>query len=54
MHDRYDGPDVVQVREVPKPVPVDDQALVRGHAASVNRADLDWLLPKSQPFRVVA
>jgi len=51
-HDRYGGPEVVEVREIPKPVPTGDQVLVRVHAASVNRADLDWLLPKSQLFRV--
>jgi NADPH:quinone reductase-like Zn-dependent oxidoreductase len=51
-HDRYGGPEVVEVRDIPTPVPADDQVLVRVHAASVNRADLDWLLPKSQVFRV--
>jgi NADPH:quinone reductase-like Zn-dependent oxidoreductase len=51
-HDRYGDPDVVEIREIPTPVPVDDQVLVRVKAASVNRADLDWLLPKSQVFRV--
>ena len=50
-HDRYGDPDVVDVREVPTPVPTGDQVLVKVHAASVNRADLDWLLPKSQLFR---
>jgi NADPH:quinone reductase-like Zn-dependent oxidoreductase len=52
MHDTYGEPEVVEIREVPTPVPVDDQVLVKVHAASVNRADLDWLLPKSQLFRV--
>jgi NADPH:quinone reductase-like Zn-dependent oxidoreductase len=51
-HDRYGGPEVVDVREIPKPVPIGDQVLVRVRAASVNRADLDWLLPKAQLFRL--
>ncbi|HYK94391.1 MAG TPA: NAD(P)-dependent alcohol dehydrogenase [Candidatus Dormibacteraeota bacterium] len=51
-HDRYGEPDVVDVRDIPTQVPVDDQVLVKVRAASVNRADLDWLLPKSQLFRV--
>jgi NADPH:quinone reductase-like Zn-dependent oxidoreductase len=42
---RYGPPDVVEIRDVPDPVPVDDQVLVRGVAASVNRADLDLLYP---------
>jgi len=52
IHDRYGEPAVVEIREIPTPVPVEDQVLVKVHAASVNRADLDWLLPKSQLFRV--
>jgi NADPH:quinone reductase-like Zn-dependent oxidoreductase len=44
--DRYGGPDVVKLREVDRPTPTGDQVLVRVHAASVNRADLDGLKPK--------
>jgi NADPH:quinone reductase and related Zn-dependent oxidoreductases len=52
MRDRYGGPEVVEIRDVATPVPTADQVLVKVHAASVNRADLDWLLPKSQLFRL--
>ncbi len=45
-HDRYGGPEVVEIREVDRPTPSDDQVLVRVRAASVNRADLDSLKPK--------
>jgi NADPH:quinone reductase-like Zn-dependent oxidoreductase len=45
-HERWGGPEVVEIREVPKPVPTGDQVLVKVAASSVNRADLDWLLPK--------
>ena len=44
--DRYGPPEVVEVREVDRPTPSDDQVLVRVRAASVNRADLDGLKPK--------
>lgn len=44
--DRYGPPEVVQLRDVDLPIPVDDQVLVRVRAASVNRADLDGLGPK--------
>ena len=44
--DRWGGPDVMELREVETPVPIGDQVLVRVHATSVNRADLDWMLPK--------
>ena len=37
---RYGSPDVLELREVEKPTPGDDQVLVRVHAASLN--DWDW------------
>jgi NADPH:quinone reductase-like Zn-dependent oxidoreductase len=43
---RYGPPDVVEIREYDTPVPVEDQVLVRVHATSVNRADLDALAPR--------
>jgi NADPH:quinone reductase-like Zn-dependent oxidoreductase len=46
LRDRYGTPDVVEIREIDRPVPSDDQVLVRVRAASVNRADLDGLGPK--------
>ena len=46
LRDRYGSPDVVELRDVERPVPVDDQVLVRVRAASVNRADLDGLKPR--------
>ena len=52
MRDVYGPPDVVDVRDVPVPVPTGDQVLVRVHAASVNRADLDGLYPRWQFTRV--
>jgi len=52
VRDRYGPPDVVEIREVDRPVPVRDQVLVRVHAASVNRADLDNLYPRWQFLRL--
>lgn len=49
---RYGPPDVVEVREVPRPVPGDGEVLVRMEAASVNRADLDLIYPKPNATRV--
>src|SRR2546421_9109541 len=36
---RYGGPDVLHIEEVEKPVPRDDQVLVRIYAVAVTRAD---------------
>src|SRR5207342_2968954 len=46
IRERYGPPEVVEVREVDTPTPKDDEVLVRIQAASVNRADLDYLGPR--------
>jgi NADPH:quinone reductase-like Zn-dependent oxidoreductase len=46
IRDRYGPPDVVRVVDVEVPVPAEGQVLVRTRAASVNRADLDFLKPR--------
>jgi NADPH:quinone reductase-like Zn-dependent oxidoreductase len=46
FQDRYGPPEVVQVRDVATPAAGENQVLVRVHAASVNRADLDALGPR--------
>jgi NADPH:quinone reductase-like Zn-dependent oxidoreductase len=52
VRERYGPPDVVEVREVDRPLVSDDRVLVRVHAASVNRADLDVLYPRWRFFRL--
>jgi NADPH:quinone reductase-like Zn-dependent oxidoreductase len=39
VYDRYGPPDVVQIRDVEKPVPRDNEVLIRVRAASVNPLD---------------
>ena len=46
LQERYGPPEVVRVADVERPVPKDDEVLVRVEAASVNRADLDGLGPR--------
>jgi NADPH:quinone reductase-like Zn-dependent oxidoreductase len=52
LRERYGSLDVVEVREIAKPAPADDEVLVRVRAASVNRADLDGLTPRPQFVRL--
>jgi NADPH:quinone reductase-like Zn-dependent oxidoreductase len=40
VHERYGPPDVLEVKEVARPVPADDEVLVRVHASSVTRTDV--------------
>lgn len=51
---RYGGPDVLEVREVPKPVPARGQVLVRVHAATVNRTDCGGLWGAPYVYRFAA
>lgn len=45
---RYGSPDVLELREVPKPIPRDDEVLIRVHATSLN--DWDWEAMRGTPF----
>ncbi|MFC9294183.1 NAD(P)-dependent alcohol dehydrogenase [Streptomyces sp. NPDC057011] len=48
VQDRYGSPDVLEIREVDRPVPADGEVLVRVHAASVNARD--WHLMRGDPY----
>lgn len=43
---RYGPPEVVQVREVPKPVPKEGEVLIQVHATTVNRTDCGFRASK--------
>ncbi len=48
VYTQYGSPDVLQLKEVAKPTPKDNEVLVKVHAASVNAADLHLL--RGKPF----
>ena len=48
VYTQYGSPDVLQLKEVAKPTPQDNEVLVHVHAASVNAAD--WHLMRGTPF----
>ena len=50
VHRCYGSPDVVRYEDIAKPVPADDEVLVRVHAASVN--PLDWHYLEGTPYMV--
>ena len=48
VYEKYGSPDVLELKEVEKPTPKDDEVLVKVHAASIN--DWDWGLLRGKPF----
>jgi NADPH:quinone reductase-like Zn-dependent oxidoreductase len=50
VNTRYGSPDVLEVKEVGKPEPKDDEVLVKVFAASINAADLHML--RADPFLI--
>ena len=48
VHDRYGPPEVLRLEDVPRPVPKDDEVLVKVHATSVTRSDCGFRA--AEPF----
>ena len=48
VFEEYGGPEVLTLKDIPKPAPTDDEVLINVHATSVN--DWDWSMLRGIPF----
>ena len=48
IYTKYGGPEVLHLKEVPKPIPGDNEVLIKVHAVSIN--DWDWGLVEGTTF----
>lgn len=48
VNNRYGGPEVLEIKEIERPVPGDDDVLIKVHAAALNAAD--WHVMRGDPY----
>jgi NADPH:quinone reductase-like Zn-dependent oxidoreductase len=52
VYEEYGSPDVLQLAELPKPTPADDEILIKVHAVSINGSDREALIGKPLYTRI--
>ena len=53
VYHKFGGPEELKLEEVPKPVPKDDEVLIKVVAASVNSWDYDLVIGKPYVYRLL-
>ena len=48
VYDTYGPPEVLRIEDVERPVPKDDEVLIKIHATTINRTDCGWR--SAEPF----
>lgn len=53
VYEKYGSPEVLQLKEVPQPLPKENEVLVKIHAASINSWDWDMLTGRPRIYRLL-
>lgn len=54
VYEKYGTPDELKLKEVEKPIPKDDEVLIKVHASSINSWDWDRLTGKPYLYRLIS
>jgi NADPH:quinone reductase-like Zn-dependent oxidoreductase len=54
IYTKYGPPEVLQIKEVEKPIPKDDEVLIKIHATTVNRTDCGFRSPEYFIVRIIS
>lgn len=54
VYERYGSPDVLEIKDIEKPAPKDNEVLVKVHAASINSWDWDMLTGRPLEYRLMS
>ena len=54
VYTKYGSPDVLEFKDVEKPIPKDNEVLIKVHAASINSWDWDMLTGKPLEYRLLS
>ena len=54
VYAKYGSPDVLELKEIEKPAPQDNEVLIKVHAASINSWDWDMLTGRPIEYRLLS
>ena len=54
VYTKYGSPDVLELKDVEKPTPKDNEVLIKVHAASINSWDWDMLTGRPFEYRLIS
>ena len=54
VYEKYGSPDILELKDVEKPTPNENEVLIKVHAASINSWDWDMLTGRPLEYRLLS